>query len=274
MKKWISAMLCLALCFFPMASGWAEKETETEPYTLLMDLLAAVETPTDEAMAKIEADLAGTRDPVLTAAGEEWKATFLNPDYRMYRAGKDDPAALEIPDPAKHAFVVLGFQLKNGEMQPELVGRCDAAAAAAKAFPEARIVCTGGETGSNNPAHHTEAGLMGAYLAEKCGIGAERILLDPAAMTTADNTANTLEILRKNGIETMTLVTSGYHMRWAENLFAAAAAQYRQWYGYSVRLIGNWCYDTPPSPGYDDTNAPIAAMQLMILLNTPKPTAE
>ena len=247
MKKWISAMLCLALWFFPMASGWAEKETETEPYTLLMDLLAAVETPTDEAMAKIESDL---------------------------RAGKDDPAALEIPDPAKHAFVVLGFQLKNGEMQPELVGRCDAAAAAAKAFPEARIVCTGGETGSNNPAHHTEAGLMGAYLAEKCGIGAERILLDPAAMTTADNTANTLEILRKNGIETMTLVTSGYHMRWAENLFAAAAAQYRQWYGYSVRLIGNWCYDTPPSPGYDDTNAPIAAMQLMILLNTPKPIAE
>lgn len=39
-----------------------------------------------------------------------------------------------IPDTSSHAFIVLGYELKDGEMTDELKGRCKAAAAAAKMY--------------------------------------------------------------------------------------------------------------------------------------------
>jgi len=40
-----------------------------------------------------------------------------------------------IPDTSSHAFIVLGYELKDGEMTDELKDRCKAAAAAAKMYP-------------------------------------------------------------------------------------------------------------------------------------------
>ncbi len=210
----------------------AERGITLEEYlinydTFMTDLVKSYEEGTGT--ARIEADAAILNDDVAPAIVECWKKIYLDPEYKLNVYGTDDPAELDLY--GVHAFVVLGFQLKDGEMTEELMGRCDAAAAAAKAFPDSILVCSGGATGDNNPEGHTEAGLMKDYLVEQCGIEADRIFIDEAAMTTAENAINTFRILREQGIETITIVTSSYHQRSGQTLYNSMAARYQKEYG-------------------------------------------
>lgn len=179
--------------------------------------------------------------------------------------GTDDPALL--PVHGKHAFVVLGNALQNGEMTDELKGRCDAAAAAARVFPFSILVCSGGATGDNNPEGHTEAGLMKAYLTEKHGIAPERIFIDERATDTAENAVNTFSILREQGVESMTLVTSSYHQARAQVLYNAVSARFREAYGYSADAAGSFCLDIAPSDDLYVLDALTAMVQLASILN-------
>ena len=248
--------------------------------TLLADLVKAYETPSDRDERTIEADLEAIRsvDPkdlaVAQAITEHWRTVYLDPDYRLHlfrgeeKAGEEASAGL--PNRNTHAIVVLGYELRDGEMQPELKGRCDAAAALSRVCPETILVCSGGATGENNPEGHTEAGLMKAYLADSCGIDPSRIFTDEKAMTTAENAVNTFEILRKKGVHTMTIVTSGYHQRWGQALYNLLAELYRQQHGYRVEIVGNYCYDIEPSAAifaYDDR---IAVRQIAGILELPQ----
>ena len=174
-----------------------------------------------------------------------------------------------VRDSGRHAFVVLGYELKDGQMQPELKGRCDAAAAAARSYPSTILVCSGGATGDNNPKLRTEAGVMKAYLVETCGIDASRIHIDENARTTLQNARNTLDMLQAQGIETMTLVTSTYHQRWGQVIYNAVAALYRQVYGYTVEIVGNYCYETEPAHESYRNDDRIAISQVAQLLGVP-----
>ena len=224
---------------------------------LLQDLLTAHEQPAAEDDERIEADLTviqrvSTADyPVAKAVADHWRQVYLDPDYILCCHGEGDlaPELSEagIPDARTHAFVVLGYELQNGEMAEELKGRCEAAAAAARSFPNAILVCSGGATGPNNPDRHTEGGLMKRYLVEACGIDAERIFTDERAMTTAENALYTFAIMKEQGVETMTIVTSSYHQRWGQALYNALAAIYEQQHGYRARLVGNYCFQIEPS---------------------------
>ena len=256
------AML-LALLMLLQAAGIAAvamAEEDTEGYgTLLADMLEAY-----EAQQRMEADLQAMDSEVARAVAAHWRKVYLDPDYQLLLYGKDDPA--QLPISGRHAFVVLGYELKDGKMTPELKGRCDAAAAAAMAFPESVLVCSGGATGSNNPDKHTEAGLMRDYLMS-LGIDGSRIFADERALTTAQNAVNTFEILREEQVGTITIVTSGYHQRWGQVLYNAVAAQYREKFGFPVEIIGNFCYDiAPESKAYLD-DARIAIRQLGTILN-------
>ena len=218
----------------------------------------------EEAQAMIDKDLeALDNDPLLTAVANYWERIYLDPSYILNDADTSDPLCLKITAPSKHAFVVMGFALKNGRMVKELELRCDAAAKIASVYPEAIIVCTGGKSGEKNGENNTEAGLMREYLIEKCGISALRIFTDEESRATNQNVTNTIRILREQGIRSMTVVTSAYHQRWATMLFCAATEQIR----YSedpgeIEVIGNWCIDVPPPSGYNDLNAQIASVQL------------
>ena len=142
---------------------------------LVMDLVRACETPSEgdaktirEALEKIRS-VNGDDYPVARALTDTWQEIYLDPGYRLFLYGTDDPAVLEeygVVNSPSQAIVILGFELSGGRMQPELVSRCDAAAELAKAFPESILVCTGGATGKNNPEKHTEAGLMKEYLTD------------------------------------------------------------------------------------------------------------
>lgn len=261
MKKLLALLILPALlytCVIPAAVAASGMGNDVTFDTLLSDLMTAY-----EANARIDADAAILNDDIARSVAAHWKKVYLS-DYRLYLYGQDDPA--ELPITGKHAFVVLGYELKNGEMTNELKGRCDAAAAAAKAFPDSILVCSGGATGGNNRHGNTEAGLMKKYLVNQCGIAEERIFTDKKAMTTAENAVNTLAILRKQGVETMTIVTSSYHQRWGQVLYNAMAARYRQAYGYSVEIIGNYCYDIEPSNPMFLADASIALSQLKKIL--------
>ena len=247
---------------------------------LLSDLVKAYETPEDTDAETIEASLrkieSADRDDLAMAnvIAERWKALYLDPDLRLYLfSGGETAEGMEdsgIPDGGKHAIVILGYALLDGEMQPELIGRCDAAAALARTYPSAVLVCSGGATGENNPEKHTEAGLMRDYLTGQCGIEPGRILTDEKASNTAENAVNTLEILRENAIHTMTIVTSSYHQRRGQLLYAVMAERYRGQHGYEVRIVGNYCYDiesSSPTQAYDDR---IAVMQIAGMLELPQ----
>ena len=171
------ALLGLVLLYFAPLSKPAEKrpitaENGANVGTLLVDLVNAYENPAEGDLSRIEADLETIRavsaDDYAVAKGiaDHWKAVYLDPDYRLYlHHGEEKASVLEevgIPDDAGHAIVVLGYELRDGEMQPELKDRCEAAAAVAREFPNAILVCSGGATGDNNPQRHTEAGLLKA----------------------------------------------------------------------------------------------------------------
>ena len=224
---------------------------------LLEQMKSACEAPAGEGVEQIDAlveQIAAVNaddGDIARSIAEHWKAVFLDPGYQLcvYEGGEtaDELAATKPDYGEKHAFVVLGYQLKNGKMQEELKGRCSAAAAAARSFPDSYLICSGGATGPNNPDNNTEAGLMKRYLVYKHGIDKERILIDTRAMTTRANAENTFAILRKHDIHSITIVTSTYHQKWGQALYNALAAIYEQQQGYHARLIGNYCFDTQPS---------------------------
>ncbi len=279
-------ILLAALCLLAVAAvvlgvslskrGPVSKRNQENFGILLADLADAARNPSEERSAKIEEDLkavekSGRKDAeTAKALVSSWKEYYLDPDYvlNLYK-GEEKAEGLEnsgIPSSGKHAVVVLGYELMDGEMQDELKGRCEAAAALARRYPEAVLVCSGGATGDNNPEAHTEAGLMKEYLSSVCGIDAERILTDEEAMTTQENAVNSFRILQKEGIKTMTIVTSSYHQRWGQCVYAAVAEQYRQKYGYPVEIVSNYCYDIGPSVELYKKDVEIAVFQIAGIL--------
>ena len=269
MKKAVIAGF-LALVVLCGASVCAEQSAVTYA-RLILDLVDAYERPSQASVSRIDADAEALEDDVARSMAEHWKETYLNREYRPLHYGTDDAALLPIPERgARHAFAVLGYELLGGEMTDELKGRCRAAAAAAKAFPLSILVCSGGATGVNNPEKRTEAGLMKAYLENECGLDAERVFTDEYALTTTDNALNTLAILEKQDIQSITIVTSSYHMLRGQTLFAAANALYKKEKGFSVESIGGYCFDTEPSTVSILREDLITAYQLGLLLNLPQ----
>lgn len=276
-------MLTMALLFGVAATAEecrVEASNANSFAALLNELLVLYEKPKAGDMGVVDGALQSIREvsesdyAVADAIVSHWRRVYLDPNYplRLYR-GDGKATALEqtgLVDSPTHAFVVLGYELKNGKMTSELKGRCDAAAAAARAYPSAILVCSGGSTGKNNPDGNTEAGLMKDYLVEKGGIDAARIYTDERAMTTVDNAVNTFEILRAQEIRTMTIVTSSYHQRWGQALYNCMGALYRRDFGYECEIVENFCYDTEPSSDRYRRDDRLAIRQLAVMLRLPE----
>ena len=250
--KQLAVLIIALLLLFSAAQAeeWTWAPDNQERFSELFALLGSAGSSEDADTAGIQRVLDEIRSvnetdyEIARAVADHWNNTVLNPAYGMFCYRKEDTVCpLEesgLDFSGKHAFVVMGYQLRNGSMVPELIGRCDAAAAAARAFPDSILICTGGATGSGNPEGYTEAGRMKSYLVNRCGIDPGRILTDPKAMTTTDNAVNALRIMREEGVESFTIVTSDYHQLWSQVVFNAFAAVYEKSAGYSIRLVGNF----------------------------------
>lgn len=288
MKRWLTVLLIAALVLIgaaAMGEDYQVAEGNAESFgTLLVDMLCAYEQPSplDDRILDVDVEViraVSEEDGELARAiADHWRAVYLDREYRLcVDQGDGRATSLEesdLQDSADHAFVVLGYELKDGKMTRELMGRCEAAASAARSFPSAILVCSGGATGRNNPQKYTEAGLMKAYLVQRCGIDAGRIFIDEQAMTTVENAIHTFEILRAQGVRTITVVTSTYHQRWGQVIYNAMAAIYRLRYGYDVDIVGNYCFQIEPSHDSYRRDDRIAVRQLTSVLNLPKETVE
>ena len=263
MKRFFLLSLALLLLAVPCAA-LAEGEEDVSFAEVLVDMYKAAQKPSAQTVSRLRKDRAATRDPVALAVGQRWEQIYVDPGYGLRLFGQDDPRGIPVRD--KHAFVVLGYALQNGAMTGELKGRCDAAAAAARAFPDSLLVCTGGATGENNPDKHTEGGLMKEYLVDVCGLDPARIFTEELAMTTAENAVNVMAILQEQGVETLTVVTSHYHQRRGQILYAAMAARMQAEQGYTVEVVGDWSYLAPYDPGSDYV---VAMYQLLEVLDLP-----
>ena len=258
--RFVKALAVLAALLLLVSAAAAESESDEEKPEGISKLLSDLAS-LREADDRVAEDLETLKEDEMAAfIADRWQAIYMNPDYRVYICGKDDPA--DLPISGKHAFVILGFELENGEMKDELKARCDAAATAASAFPDSLLICSGGATGENNPEGHTEAGQMKDYLVRTCGTDAERILTDESAMTTLENAVNTFAILKEQGIETITIVTSSYHQRRANLLYETLAEIIRRKEGVSITVAGNYSCEAQASENLAKRDARIAAMQL------------
>ena len=113
MKRFIAALLALIL----LAGTALADAKKGKRDRLVGDLYRAFFVSEEEAEAMIEKDLkALDYDPLLTAVARHWQEVFLDEEYPIYDYLEDDPSSLEIEEPSKHAFVVMGLCLNNGEM--------------------------------------------------------------------------------------------------------------------------------------------------------------
>lgn len=247
---------------------------------LLLGLVTSYEAPSPESTQEIENTLvaiqatAETDFAVAQSIANNWQSVFANPDYQlaMYGGGDLAPELAQsgISDVPTHAFVVMGYELVDGEMSEELRARCDAAAAAARSYPSTIIVCSGGATGLNNAEGHTEAGMMKDYLTGVCGIDPTRVHVDETSQDTAQNAQNTMAILRNQGIQTFTIVTSAYHQAWAQAVYNVAAALSMRDFGTPIAIVGNYNVDFPLTEVAPGTEDRWAAQQVADVLSLPK----
>lgn len=258
LKKMAALIIALVMICTAAQAEWKAGKGNNRRFLELLQLLAdSIEAGFEPDMPAVDEVLAEIRErseddyDIARAIVDHWNGTVADGNCRMYMYGGEGTAeALEesgLDFSGKHAFIVLGYRLEDGEMAEELKGRCDAAAAAAVSYPDAILITTGGATGSNNPQRHTEAGEMKKYMAEQWGIDEGRIFTETKAKTTLENAENTFRILEENGIETFTIVTSNYHQLWSQILFNAMAAIYEKETGYQVRMVGNYNYLAEPS---------------------------
>lgn len=247
--------------------------------SLLTDIVWAYESPSGESAASIDSDLTEIQAvseldyELASSIVDNWNSVFLDPGYQLYcYQGSDmapEVAGVGIPDSPSHAIVILGYELQNGQMQDELIGRLDAAASLANAYPQTLIFCSGGATGVNNTSGNTEAGLMHDYLVDECGIDPSRVFVDDRAMTTAENALNTFAMMKDNGVHSMTIVTSSYHMRWGQAVYNVVAALYSSRVDYEIVSIANYCYDTEPSLEIYSRGDRFAAHQIGEIIELP-----
>ena len=251
---------------------------------LLTDLVEAYENPSQRVDERINGELFMMRIlnaqdyEVSRAIVDNWTNVYSNPNYELFvfKGGDiaEELADAGIPDNGRHAFVVLGKALQDGEMTDELKGRCDAALAASRSFPNAVLICTGGATGENNPEGNTEAGLMYAYMVDECGLDKSRVFIDERALSTLENARNALEMLIEQDIHTMTIITSTYHQRRAQAVFNAEAVLMSRQLQYSITSIGNYCFGDDSSNAAKSGDDRVAIRQIAQILELPEEQIE
>src|SRR5699024_4377841 len=125
---------------------------------------------------------------------------------------KDLTFEKEVPDDLpedNHAFIILGYALSDeGEMEDTLLERLKVAEEAAEAYPESKIIVTGGVPKNGV----TEADVMYDWLIEQ-GIDETRIIKENMATDTIENALFSMDIVNRENLKDLTLITSATHMR-------------------------------------------------------------
>ena len=190
-------------------------------------------------------------DPAL---GETWTGimeywAYANSEMPICRDRLPD----DLPQDDSLCLVVLGFQLLyDGDMAPELLGRCRVALECARQYPNAWIAVTGGGTAGKDKSI-TEAGVMADWLISQ-GIAPERVIREEYSLTTDQNATNTCAILteRYPQVKSVAVISSDYHLPLGCTMFNEAALLYGYEHGkVPFSVSANAAYTTDGlTPGY------------------------
>ena len=228
----IRKILAAAMCLLLLAAGavpvsGAELEGER---AIVRDLIAYYFHYREDAAAEIENQLE-TLSSINEEEGILWRQimtdwAWINSEMPVYSEVLPDG----LPEDDSLCIIVLGFGLKNdGSMRQELLDRLDVALRSAEKYPEAYVLCTGGETAKVDGV--SEAGQMGAWLVDM-GLEHDRLILETNSLSTTENAKNSLRILWQKypQVRNIAIVSSDYHIRWGSAVFSAmmACGQARQ----------------------------------------------
>ena len=237
------------------AIGRENKQYDEHTYQLVTDIIYTMRNRGEEEEPSIRALLQELKetDPAL---GTMWEGIadywfYVCRDFTVNQGRLPDG----LPEDDSLGIVVLGFQLMgDGEMAPELVGRCETALACAVQYPNAYLIVTGGGTASGNRSA-TEADVMAAWL-EEHGIRKEKIIIENRSLTTDQNASNTCSILAEQhpGIRSLAMVSSDYHVALGSMLFTEAALLYAYEHDCEVpyQVVSNAGYATSGNPIYSN----------------------
>lgn len=231
----------------------AEKAYNAETYQMVSDMVYLCRSETPDREGQIQALLESLKE-VNPALGRTWDGimqywSYVNSEMPIRTAGLPDT----LPQDESLCLVVLGFQLlPDGDMAPELLGRCELALACAQQYPHAYLAVTGGGTAFKNK-EVTEAGVMADWFVER-GIAPERIIREDRSQTTDQNAVNTCAILAEQypQIHSVVIITSDYHVPLGCLMFTEAALLYGFENGrVPYRVADNAAFATDGlTPGY------------------------
>ena len=115
------------------------------------------------------------------------------------------------PDPERPYLVVLGAAVYGDQPSLTLVRRMEGALDYLEAYPESRVVVSGGMGKGENI---TEAQAMRDWLVDR-GIAEDRVLMEPKATSTQENLGFSFDIIRSRGDNpdgNVAIVSSSYHL--------------------------------------------------------------
>lgn len=177
------------------------------------------------ALARVDGDEAGSAlAESAMAALDRARADAYRTRFARAETIMAEKPALDIPKAGgRVTIVILGFALaKDGTAQKPLLDRLDLGLKAAQAYPNARVMVTGGQP----QAGLTEGDVMMKWLVEK-GIDRDRILIEDKSKDTVGNMLNVANLLKRHRADSVVLVTSASHMRRSRVLLEDAFRQYK-----------------------------------------------
>lgn len=216
----IRKILCLFLCLLMLPLPVKAAETD-QTQAIIRDLIAYYFHYRDQAAAEIENQLE-TLSSLDQTEGALWREVmdawaWVNEEMPVNSGVLPEG----LPEDDSLCIVVLGFGLNSdGSMKQELLDRLEVALASAEKYPEAYVLCTGGETSRKQGV--SEAGQMGNWLLAK-GLANNRLILETASLSTTENARNSCGILWRDypQVRSIAIVSSDYHIRWGSAVFSA-----------------------------------------------------
>ena len=237
--KRTTRILCVFICLLLLRPLPAAAQTE-ETQAIAQNLISYYFHYGDKAAGEIENQL-DTLESLDPEEGRLWREVmdgwaWANTQMPVHTGILPDG----LPEDDSLCIVVLGFGLMDdGSMKPELLDRLEVALDSAGKYPEAYVLCTGGET-SRLPGV-SEAGQMGNWLLAK-GLAHNRLILETAALSTTENAKNSCAILWRDypQVSSIAIVSSDYHIRWGSAVFGAMTAWGAVRQGYPrLEIAGN-----------------------------------
>jgi len=172
--------------------------------------------------------------------GKVWRE-FVE-DWAEVTAGMKMNTAVPSGLPTKnHVFILLGSALtSSGKASAKLERRLKLAAKALKAYPNSKILVSGGAPKKGK----TEAAVMKSWLLAN-GVSSSRIISETTSTSTVGNARYSMEILAKlGGFSSYTIVTDSSHIRRASVLFMAGTVRVEEQNNktWTIRPVANLVY--------------------------------